>query len=267
MASKLRIRLFHWNEAEAAERAANLRKAGFDADFDHKVEPGFARRLAARPPDVLVIDLSRLPSHGREVGIYARRAKITRLTPIVFVGGEPEKVKKIRAFIPDAVYTDWSAIKSAVQDAVKNAPVAPIKPDPYMQRWAASPLSKKLGLVPGTTAALIGAPEGFAEFVNAPDGVEFTTHASAGTKLAMIFAKSADELDMRLGAAVAKLPDGAHLWICWPKAGSKLYRSDLTQHVVLATARLYDLATSKIASLDSDWSGMKFSARKTYRKR
>jgi hypothetical protein len=266
LASKLRVRLFHWHEAEAAERAAALQKAGFEADFDHKVEPGFARRLAARPPDVLVIDLSRLPSHGREVGIYARRAKITRLTPIVFGGGEPEKVEKVRTFIPDAVYTDWSAIKSAVRAAVKNAPLAPIKPDPYMQRWAASPLSKKLGLVPGTKAVLIGAPEGFAEFVNAPDGVEYTTRASAHTQLAMIFAQSADELDMRLGAAVGKLAAGSHLWICWPKAGSKRYRSDLTQHLVLATARLYDLATSKIASIDSDWSGMKFSARKTYRK-
>ncbi len=264
---KTRVRLFHWNEAEAAERAGWLVKAGFDADFDYKIEPGFARRLAERVPDVLVIDLSRLPSHGREVGIYARRAKSIRTAPIVFVGGESAKVDKIRALIPDAVFTEWSQIKPVIHGALKNAPAVPVLPDPYMKRWAASPLAKKLGLEPGTVALLVGEPEGFTEFVRAPEGVEFAGRIGPKVNLAIVFAASLDELDLRLTPVVEKLAGRAALWICWPKAGSKRYQSDLTQYVVLETARAHGLATSKIAAIDEDWSGMKFSAGKTYRKR
>ena len=256
---KTRIRLFHWHEAEAAERAGRLQKAGFDADFDHKVEPGFARRLADRHPDVLVIDLSRLPSHGREVGIYARRTKATRLIPLVFVGGEAAKVEKIRALIPDATYTEWSGIKSAIGQALRTAPMVPILPDPYMQRWAASPLAKKLGLVPGVTAALIGAPEGFAEFVRAPEGVEFVARLAPNVGIALVFVRTLDELDLRLDSVLPKLARSARLWLCWPKARAGRIQSELTQHVVLETARAHGLATSKIVSVSQDWSGLKFS--------
>lgn len=266
--AKTRVRLFHWNEAEAAERAGWLVKAGFDADFDHKVEPGFARRLAERVPDVLVIDLSRLPSHGREVGIYARRAKAIRTAPIVYVGGEPAKVEKIRALIPDAVFTEWPAIKTAIRDALKNRPAVPVLPDPYMQRWAASPVAKKLGLEqPKTVALLAGAPEGFEEFVRAPESVQWVSRMGPAVTVALVFARSADELDLRLAPVVSRLSGKTALWICWPKAGSKRYKSDLTQHVVLETARIHGLTTSKIASIDEDWSGMKFSVPKAYRNR
>jgi hypothetical protein len=263
--AKTRVRLFHWHEAEAAERVGWLEKAGFDADFEHKVEPGFARRMRDLQPDVLVIDLSRLPSHGREVGIYARRTKALRMTPIVFVGGEPEKVERIRALIPDAGFTEWAQIKPAIRDALRHAPAVPILPDPYMKRWEASPLAKKLGLEDGTVAALIGAPEGFAEFVRAPEGVRYAARVSPDVGLVILFAKSIDELDLRLEPVLAKLGPSGRLWICWPKAGAKQFKSDLTQNVVLETARAHGLTTSKIVSVDENWSGMKFSPPRPYR--
>lgn len=260
MAPQVRVRLFHWNEAEAAERAGWLTQAGFDADFDFQGEPSFVTRLQKRQPQALVIDLSRLPSHGREVGVYARRCKGTRSIPLVFVGGDPEKVKKIRALIPDAVYTEWGAIKGAIRRALRDAPPAPVLPGPYMQRWSGNTLAVKLGLKPGMHVALLAAPDGFDEFVRAPEGVEFFPRWENTAKLVILFARSADELDLLLSPAAPKLGH-RRLWICWPKAASKALagRSDLTQFVVLQCARAHGLKTSKIISIDNDWSAMRFS--------
>ena len=260
MAHQVKVRLFHWNAAEAAERSGWLTQAGFDADFDFKVEPGFVTRLRTRQPPVLVIDLSRLPSHGREVGVYARRSKGTRSIPLVFVGGDPEKVKKIRALIPDAVYTQWGAIKGAVRRALRDAPPVPVLPDPHTQRWSGNPLAAKLGLKPGMQVALLGAPDGFDEFVRAPEGVQFVARLENIVELVILFARSVDELDLSLAPVAAQL-GLRRLWICWPKAASpaRVGRSDLTQFVVLKSARTYSLKTSKITSIDSDWSAMRFS--------
>ena len=209
---------------------------------------------------MLVIDLSRQPSHGREVGVYARRSKGTRSIPLVFVGGDPEKIQKIQALLPDAVYTNWGAIKGAIRRAVRHAPPAPVLPDPYMRRWAASPLAVKLGLKPGIHVAVLGAPDGFDEFVRAPEGVEFSPRWENKAKLVILFARSADELDLLLSPVAAKLGH-RRLWICWPKTATTVRagHSDLTQFVVLQSARAHSLKTSKIISIDNEWSAMRFS--------
>src|SRR5256885_1582762 len=61
-----RIRLFHWNPEEALAVADILRGAGFEVDYEAKIDPAKFRALRQSPPDAVVIDLSRLPSHGRE---------------------------------------------------------------------------------------------------------------------------------------------------------------------------------------------------------
>jgi|GEM_PF-3342040 len=98
-----KILLVHWNAEEAEERAQRLRGAGFEATpCSSQGGEGF-RELRASPPDAVVVDLSRLPSHGREVAAFLRRQKATRHVPIAFVGGAPEKVARVRELLPDAV--------------------------------------------------------------------------------------------------------------------------------------------------------------------
>src|SRR5262245_25275394 len=110
--------LILWNEAEMAERAARLRKAGFTvspfASQDGKALTNLGRSL----PHAFVIDLSRLPSHGREVAGALRQQKSTRSVPIVFVGGEYEKIARVRRELPDAIYTNWAGIGGAMKKAM-----------------------------------------------------------------------------------------------------------------------------------------------------
>jgi DNA-binding response OmpR family regulator len=102
-----RVRLVHWNEPEAAERVARLRAAGFDAAGDLPEPPAFLRRLREERPAAVVIDLGRVPSHGRDLAAAIRAQKATRGIPLVFVGGDPGKVEGVRALLPDAT---WSGL-------------------------------------------------------------------------------------------------------------------------------------------------------------
>jgi len=61
------IRLIHWNADEASERAKQLRSFGYEIDYQPLI-PARLRALREIPPHAIVIDLSRLPSHGRDVG-------------------------------------------------------------------------------------------------------------------------------------------------------------------------------------------------------
>ena len=139
------IRLVCWNADRARERLAVL---GLDVD-------GSPFRIGAVNADLVLIDLDRLPSHGREVAVWLRGRKATRMIPIVFAGGVPDKVERIRKEIPDAVYTSWEHVTDGVKSALRNSPVKPVRPVPHMQRYAGSPLDKKLGLKSGMKATLL----------------------------------------------------------------------------------------------------------------
>lgn len=89
---KQRVRLIHWNAGEARQRAEILRAAGYEVFYKMQDGPAFLRDLRESPPTAVVIDLSRLPSHGRDMALGIRGSKATRLVPLVFVGGELEKV-------------------------------------------------------------------------------------------------------------------------------------------------------------------------------
>ena len=144
------IRLIHWNAAEAVERAERLRALGYSVDDAAPNPPNLIKELAQRPPAALVIDLSRLPSQGRDVGVLLRQRKATRSVPLVFVGGEPEKVAGIRALLPDAIYTEWEAIATALPEAIAHPPQNPIALASAFDGYAGKPLVVKLGIRPGT---------------------------------------------------------------------------------------------------------------------
>ncbi len=77
-----RVRIVHWKAAEAGPLVEACRVCGFEIEYDDAVNGGMLIKLVReKPPDALVIDLTRLPSHGREVAIYLRRTKYARHVP------------------------------------------------------------------------------------------------------------------------------------------------------------------------------------------
>ena len=103
MDSKGKLFYIHWNEAEAKAQA--FRNQSWDVRLEAKDGERASRRILGDPPDVIVISLTRLPSHGRETAAYLRSRRGGGGVPIVFVDGAEDAVEKVRAKVPDAVYT------------------------------------------------------------------------------------------------------------------------------------------------------------------
>ncbi len=88
---------------EARERSAALRVAGYTVRVFWKAgEPPRFREGSV--PDVFVISLDRLPSHGRAIAEWLWEAKSRHTIPILFAGGAADKVKATRRQFPGAHY-------------------------------------------------------------------------------------------------------------------------------------------------------------------
>jgi CheY-like chemotaxis protein len=254
---KKSVRLVHFNEDEGLERRAQLEALGFDAAFDFGDSLFVTRQIKANPPDAVLIDLSRVPSQGREVAQSLRSSKATRHIPIVFVDGEPEKVEKTRQFIPDATFTTWARIKTALSQAIAKPIADPVVPDHNV--WG-KPVVAKLGVRPGFKVALLGSPKGFANSLTPlPPKVKFTARPEPDADIYICFAKSAPELQAHLLTLREAIRQT--LWLAWPKKASGI-KSELDGNIVRETGLRAGWVDFKVCALDSTWSGLAFKKRK-----
>ncbi len=242
--------LIHWNKSETRERVQRLRDAGFKVAgiVSAKLDPPSMKSIWASPPDAYIIDLSRLPSHGRDVALALRERKSTRTVPIVFIDGEAEKVARIRSVIPDGVFGQWSGVAQLVKRAIANPPGD--IPRKRFDAYSGTPLPQKLGIKGGVE--LIGAPEGFDTTIGSPTGEPLLT---------LWFVRSTKELKEGIAhRAKSILPNG--LWICWPKKTSGVV-TDLSEAVVRETGLAAGIVDFKICAIDQTWSGLKFTVRRS----
>ncbi|MGH9362679.1 MAG: hypothetical protein ACRD2T_12260 [Thermoanaerobaculia bacterium] len=258
-----RVQLIHWHAGEAVERVERLRAAGWAAERAPLERPGLLRRLLREePPTAVVIDLGRLPGQGRDVGLALRRRKTTRRLPLVFVGGDPGKVARIRALLPDAVYAAWEEIGTALARAVAARPSAPVVPPSHMAGYSGRPLVKKLGIKPGTVVGLIDPPADFAATLGQlPPGATLRAGARGRCDLLVWFVRSGRELAAKIGRVAAR-PDLRALWIAWPKKTSAFAAAGLSEREVRATGLATGLVDYKICAIDATWSGLLFARRR-----
>lgn len=255
----MHIFLVHWSEFEAIKRIEALQAAGHHVTWK-SLDGANYRSIRTLAPDVFVIDLTRLPSHGREVAMALRSWKDTRYIPIVFVGGEPEKVEKTRAMFPDAVYVDWSRVRGGLRDAVKNAPADPVVYKSSSGPYSDTPLPKKLGVKPGAIVLLFAAPKGFEDYLGElPVGAKVTRRGDvAKADLVVWFLRCVDELSQCLVEVKARGAAGlGGLWLAWPKKSSSL-ASDLGESIVRAAALRSGWVDHKVCAIDATWSGLRF---------
>ena len=258
----MNVVLVHWNEAEADARGQDLRDAGFllTAIISATNAPTHLKRALEKPVDAIVIDLSRLPSHGRDIGLSIRTKKSTRQIPLIFVEGEPEKVARVKSVLPDALFADWQNIGKAIQTAVANPPVNPVVQS-VMAGYSGTPLPKKLGIKPGMVLALIHAPETFERILNPlPDGVTIKEDLRGRTELIVLFASRMADLYDQFPRAERSLNTGGRLWIAWPKQASGV-KTDITQPAVREFGLAAGWVDFKVCAIDETWSGLAFARR------
>jgi hypothetical protein len=255
-----RLVLIHWKKRDAAERARSLRAAGHTVKVAAPQGSPEMKPLLARPPDAFVIDLDHVPSKGRDMGLYIRQRKSTRHVPLVFAGGEREKVARFQKILPDAVFTEWRGIRGAIRKALTSAPADPVVRG-AMEGYSGTPLPRKLGIKPGSRVALLGAPTGFeAKLGPLPPDVRLQTTARGDPDLILLFNKSKADLARRFPGAARALAQGGGIWITWPKQASGM-KTDLTQNHVRKFGLDRDFVDYKICAIDETWSGLKFARR------
>ncbi len=254
------IRLICWKEDRAAELAVALEAAGFAVDAG-AVDGSALKALGESPPDAIVIDLGRLPAQGRDVGIMLRTRAGSRHVPLIFIDGADDKVSRTRELLPDAVYAMRAELAEAVARAIADPPTQPVVPSSNLAGYSGTPLPKKLGIKPGSTVALVDAPDGFITTLGElPEGVRVQQAAGTGAQVTLWFVQSLDALEDGIERMAEVAGDG-RLWICWPKKTSGIV-TDVTQNHIRSTGLAAGLVDFTIAAIDATWSGLCFTRRK-----
>jgi len=221
------VRIIHWKEPEAGPLLATCRAAGFETEYLQGDGGAICRAIRTKPPDLIAIDLSRVPSHGREVAVWLRNQKSTRHIPIVFIGGDPAKTTSVRALLPDATYCELPKLPAALKKLARAGPVkAPVTPPQIMDRYREKSAVEKLGITASAQVAVVDTPRGFPELLGPlPDGVEFQEDAAP---LTLWFVHDREGLMESLREMRALAPK-TKLWLLWRKGSTG---DGLTQNVI-----------------------------------
>ena len=254
------VLLVHWNESEAKERARALKALGYKPKILFDSEKPNLAEVREHPPELFLIDLSRLPSQGREIAGHFRRAKATRNVPILFVGGDTERVKTPRKLIPDAEFAVWEEIRSAIKQAIKNAPRNPVVPS-AMASYSVSALPKKLGIRDHCSIILINPPNQFERKLDPLPAYTKFVDDPKNANVAVLFALSLAELARDFRPLAKALPEKTALWIAWPKKASGV-KTDLDGNIVREFGLDAGWVDYKVCAIDEIWSGLCFARRK-----
>ena len=126
-----------------------------------------------------------------------------------------------------------------------------------MAGYSGTPLVRKLGIKQGARLAVVGAPNGFAESLQLPNGVELRREARGRLDVVLFFATRRAELARRFPRLANGLePDGG-LWVAWPKRTSGV-ATDLSFAPVQEIGLANGLVDNKVAAIDDTWSGLRF---------
>ena len=250
-----RVRVIHWKPEESGPLIARCEAAGFAVEYAPERFPEIARAIRQSPPDVIVIDLSRLPSHGRECAVALRTTKYSREIPLILAGGEATKVDAIRKLLPDVVFISYDGVCDAIRSARKVT--NPVTPTPIMERYGNRTVAQKLGAKEGTAIAVIDAPRDYADVIGPlPEGAALLEEPETIEPITLWFIRD-ERTYQDVLPKMRKLAARTKLWVAWRK-GSKQFTGDMVR-IQAINAGLVDY---KICALGQSWSGMAFAAKK-----
>jgi hypothetical protein len=132
--------------------------------------------------------------------------------------------------------------------------------------YSGTPLPAKLGIGPGHSVALVGAPPGFHQALGDLPGVELLAELPAGAVLDVIvfFTTSRDEYAAEFGTLRAHMAPACGLWIAFPKRAAKV-PTDVTDHVIREVALPTGLVDNKVCAIDPVWTGIRLVIRRELR--
>jgi CheY-like chemotaxis protein len=250
-----RVVLIHFNEDDVPRRMEQLRRAGHQPEYVAPKDFRSLKTIRADPPDAVVIDFARLPSHGKEVAMALQQYAATRTVPIVFIEGDPAKTDKVRSAVPGAVFTTWENAAKVIE-AVKPVP-APVR---VTGTYSGTSLPKKLGIREASKVMTIASPDGFEEMLEPmPEGAEFVRTGTPDVLI--VFTTTQAELELRFAKALSRVGEKTKLWMAWPKKTSGV-QSDLNEDAVRNFGLGIGWVDYKVCAIDNTWSGLALAPKK-----
>jgi len=134
-----------------------------------------------------------------------------------------------------------------------------------MAGYSGTPLAKKLGIKPGSSVFVDGAPVAYEQLLDPmPDGVNMQSAIDSSTDVVHLFCMSKAELAGALERSLRHFRPDAALWVSWPKKASKV-PTDITEDAIRELAFPLGLVDIKVCAVDDVWSGLKLVIRKEHR--
>ena len=124
-----------------------------------------------------------------------------------------------------------------------------------MVGYSGTPLPKKLGIVEGSTLALIDAPHGVIDGL--PQGVTVKRRARGSADVVVSFFVRRRDLERRIAALAKMIHPSGGLWVAWPKRAAGR-ATDMHDDVVREVALPLGLVDNKVCAIDETWTGLRF---------
>jgi hypothetical protein len=120
--------------------------------------------------------------------------------------------------------------------------------------YSGTPLPKKLGIVGGSTVALVGAPAGLLDHL--PAGVTVKRQARGKADVVVAFFTEQRDFERRIDALGRMIFPAGGLWVAWPKKASGV-NTTMDENVVRTVALPLGLVDNKVCAIDETWSGLR----------
>jgi len=120
--------------------------------------------------------------------------------------------------------------------------------------YSGTPLPKKLGIVEGSTVAVLGGPPGVLDEL--PAGVTVKRQARGKADVVVASFTERRDFERRIEALGRMIFPAGGLWVAWPKRGSGL-ATTVDENVVREVALPLGLVDNKVCAIDDTWSGLR----------
>jgi len=128
-------------------------------------------------------------------------------------------------------------------------------------------ISKKLGIKPGMSALIVGAPPGYLDLIEPlPEGVVVSTAIAGTHQFVQLFAKRKAEIVKSSPVLLKHAGAGALVWITYPKKTSGV-ESDLSREEVWDAMSATGWRPVTQIAIDDVWSSLRFRPVKDVKKR